>query len=125
MAISMLVVSETVAIEDRKHIHAEIRAGSVASTRSYMAAFGRSLRSVMRDTENGVAGETFLYELELPFVQTVQIVNHVKRVPGWGLCRCWQFRFILRGVCGEWIGKFDSAMEAALDAQARPSIFLQ
>jgi hypothetical protein len=122
---SMIVVSETVALHERKHIHGEMHTEPVAATASYIAAFGRALRSVMRETLNGIVGETFLYELDLPFAQTIQIVHHVKRVPGWGLCRCWQFRFILRGVCGEWTGKFDSAMEAALAAQARPAILLQ
>jgi hypothetical protein len=125
LGVSVLVVSETIAIDERKQVHAEVRTESVATTASYMAAFGRTLRSVMRKTNNGVVGETFLYELELPFAQTLQIVHHVKRVPRWQLCWCWQFRFISRGVCGEWTGKFDSAMEAALDAQARPAILLQ
>ncbi len=125
LSVSMLVVNETIALDERKHLHAEIRTESVVSTASYVAAFGRTLRSVMRKMNDGVVGETFLYELELPFAQTIQIVHHVKRVPGWQLCWCWQSRFISRGVCGEWTGKFDSAMKATLAAQARPAILLQ
>jgi hypothetical protein len=124
LAVSMLVVSETIAVDDRKHIHAELRTESVAATASYMAALGRKLRSVMRKTENGVVGETFMYKLELPFAQTIQIIYHRNRGTDGRLCRCWQVRRISPGVCGEWTGKFASAMEAALDAQARPAILL-
>jgi hypothetical protein len=72
------------------------------------------LRSTMRKTDNYVVGDTFLYELALPFDQKIEIIHHVKRLPSWGLCRCWQVRRISGGVCGEWTGKFDSAQEAAL-----------
>ena len=123
LSVSMLVVSEIIAPDHREHVHAEMRTEPVAATASYMAAFGRMLHSVMRKMENGVVGETFLYELELPFAQTIQIIHHGNRGTSWQLC--WQVRRISRGVCGEWTGKFASAVEAALAAQARPAILLQ
>lgn len=125
LAGSVLVVGETIALDHREHIHSEMRTEPVATPASYMATLGRMMRSVMRKTDNGVVGEAFLYELDLPFAQTIQIVHHVNRGPGWQLCWCWQIRRISGGVRGEWTGKFASAMEAALAAQARPAILLQ
>jgi len=119
----MLVVSETIPPEHHEHIHAEMRTEPVATTASYIATFGRMLRSVMRTADNGVIGETFLYELDLPFAQTIQIIRHANRGTEWQLC--WQVRSISRGVCGEWKGKFASAVEAALDTQAHPAMLLQ
>ena len=125
LAVSMLVVSETITLDHREHIHSEMRTEPVATPANYVATLGRMMRSVMRKTDNGVIGEIFLYELDLPFAQTIQIVHHVNRGPGWQLCWCWQIRCISGGVCGEWRGKFASAMEAALAAQARPAILFQ
>lgn len=119
----MLVVSETIA-PHHKHIHADMRTESVATTASYTTALGRMLRSVMRKMENGVVGETFLYELDLPFAQIVQICYHRNRGIDGQLCQCWQVRPISRGICGQWTGKFASAVEAALDVQARPAMLL-
>jgi len=98
----------------REHIHAEMRTEPVATIASYLAASGRMLRSVMRKMENGVVVDTFMYEVDLPFDVTIQIIHHANR--GTGYQFCWQVRRITRGVCGEWAGKFKSAEEAALQA---------
>lgn len=96
------------------HTHTEMRTEPVASTISYMAASGVLMRSVMRETENGVVGKTFLYEIDLPFARTAQIIYHVNRGPHGHLCRSWQFRKITRGTStGSWTGYFASPYEAA------------
>ncbi len=72
------------------------------------------MRSVMRKMENGVVRDTFMYEVDLPFDETIQIIHHGNR--GTGYQYCWQVRRIKGGVCGEWAGKFASAEEAALQS---------
>lgn len=119
----MLVVSKAIAPGDQKHIHLELQTDSIATTACYVTASGNMMRSVMRKMDNGVVGETFLYELELPYAEKIQIIHHVNRGTGWQLC--WQERRISRGVCGEWTGKFESATEAAQEIQSRPAMFLQ
>jgi hypothetical protein len=96
-----------------EHIHAEMRTEPVVTTASYMATSGRMLRSVMRKTDNFVVGDTFVYELDLPFSEKIQIIDHVNRGIDGHLFRSWQVRRITAGVCGEWTGQFASAQEAA------------
>ena len=72
------------------------------------------MRSVMRRMENGVVRDTFMYAVDLPGDETTQIIHHVNRGTGYQLC--WQVRRITSGTCGQWIGMFASAEEAALQA---------
>lgn len=70
------------------------------------------LRSVMRMTNNGVVGDTFLYEASVSPELTMQIIDHVNIGTDGHLRRCWQIRPITNGKCGQWTGTFISAEEA-------------
>jgi hypothetical protein len=117
LVVSILVASdiaERIELPPREHIHADLHTESVAAIGSYMTKSGRTLRPVLRKTLNDVVGDTFMYEADLPFAVTVQIIHHINRGTGWQLC--WQLRRITLGVCGPWAGKFATAQEAALAA---------
>jgi hypothetical protein len=120
LAVSILVASDIAqqieSLPPREHIHPDRHTAPVTTAGTYTTGSGRMLRPVLRKTEGDVVGETFMYETDLPFAVTVQILDHVNRGSDGHLCRCWQIRRITLGVCGPWTGKFTSAQEAALAA---------
>ena len=68
------------------------------------------MRSIMRTSNGGVVGPTFMYEVSYSPDKEVQIVHHATR--GTDLKKCWQVRRILNGKCEPWFGKFATAEEA-------------